>query len=215
MSETLKNTTQFFEHAISQSEITIGSFIVVEDRMCKISTCECNSKSKRMYIKCCDVETNKPYAIYVSESLFFLENFKEGDCSTIVDNSLTHIATYDYNFRNQDEYDQLDTHNSDNITLYSVGHSNVIIGCYLQHGTNYYVISGYNVVGNNVLFKCKHMYTKQEVFHEVIPTPESNKSFKESNLLEFGTTVINTEQNGYICCYDEKNNSVGFIFDLN
>ncbi len=196
------------KNPIAQSEITVGPFIVVENRMCKISHCECNSKSKKIFIKCEDIETNKAYAIFVSSSLFLLENFVEGDCSTIIDSKLKHIANYNYNFRHQDETDQLDTKKSDNVTMYSAGHSNVMIGCYLKHGVDYFVIKNYEIIENKVLFKCMDMYTKQIVIKEIIPSPI--KMFKEPNLLEFGTTVINTQQNNYICCYDDKNNVVGF-----
>lgn len=187
-------------------DVEIGAFIVVYSRMCKILLCECNEKLKKMYIRCVDIETNKGYAVFVSKSLFLHENFVEGDCSTIIDNTIEHIANHNnnYNFRSKLESDFPDSLNLNDVEMYSAGHSNVIIGCYLRDKTNYYIVSDYKINSNKIEIVSKHIYTKEITVHTIIPKINDN-------LMEIGnTTIINTHQDNYICCYDQKNNVIGF-----
>lgn len=189
----------------------IGPFIVIENRMCKISLCQNNSTLKKMYIRCADIETNKEYAVFVKDSLFLLNNFPEGDCSTIISSALEHVANYEYKFRQIVETDKPDPDNLDNVTMYSAGHSNIVIGAYLKYGPNYYVINGYTLGKHKtVKFKCVHMYTKEMTTFKIASATTETKIFKEDHLLEFGTTIIDINQNNYICCYDKKNNIIGF-----
>lgn len=193
----------------SNEEIQIGPFIIVNDRMCKILICECNSKNKKMYIRCNDVETDKAYSVLISKSLFLLENFSKGDCSIIVDCTLEHIRNCPYNFRPKENTDEIDLESPTDVTMYSAGGLHVVMGSYLKKLNEYYVILSYEIEKNKIYFKCMHIYTKHIAIYEITP-PEKEKMFDQSFLFEFGSTVIDKNVPNYICCYDQNNNVVGF-----
>jgi hypothetical protein len=172
--------------------------------MCKILICLCNPKSKKIYIRCSDIETNKSYAIFISDSLFLLKNNTlNNTSSTIIISSSEHETNCNFTFRSQNKTDQEDT--GDIVTMYSAKDSNVVIGYYLKYHEDYFAILDYKIKENKIEFKCSNIHTNE------ICTIDTISTIKESgNLLKFGTTIVHRQQK-YICCYDEENNTIEFI----
>lgn len=200
---------QFGGHPISYTEIEIKPYIIVDKRLCEIITCECNPTNKRICIRCKDVETNKVYGIFVKNSLFLLEKFEKEDTSTIVDYTLEHISEHYYEFRQKRKSDLPNEINPDGVTIYTASGSHIIMGCYLKHASDYYLISDYKINNGIVSIDCSHIYTKQNITYEILPISEENKIFKEPNITELGSAIVYNDRN-YICCHDNCNNTIGF-----
>lgn len=191
----------------------INPCIIVNNRLCKIMICQCNETNKKMYIRCSDIETQKNYSVFVSNSLFELQNFKQGDCTTIIDCTLQHISNYNYELRNKMKCDDCDENDPDGVTLYSTEGSNIIIGCYLKTQSSNDLILNYIVEPNKVTFNCKNIEKNKNTIHEIFYDVDKLDFYGKlviDDFLEIGKALLYVKKNNYISCCDEENNSIEF-----
>lgn len=207
---------QISNHPVEQKDVEIGAYAIVGNRMCKIVICQCNEQSKKIYIRCDDIETNKMYSLFVSNSIFDHANYPNGTSCTVIQTSLDHIKNYKYIFRQKTDDDNIDPENPDSVEMFAVGKSNVILGCYLRHTTTtgLYRILDFSANDKTISFKCEHIYTKQCIIYDVVGDylGLTNSNIGDTEFLIFGETIVSAKLNKNITCCDGQKNGIEFVY---
>lgn len=184
--------------------------IVVDNRICKINSCQANSKTKKMFIKCEDIETLKPYALFITNSPYKHKHSSDGTFLTEINLNLPHLLNYNYSFRKQSQEDLLDTENEDNVTMFTAGKENVIICCCVVTTNGIFRIINFFVDGNKLLLKTEQLFTKEKVDHVLISETIIHKN---KNYITAGFAIVRESENMKALLVNDKDkNIVEFIY---